>query len=133
MHFHMVEREAIDAIRGGPCDIFIDCDDLKRATRPVPAKYVPHEHINVGAAVGKMGDHLIDSRTPEMGKPPKEFTHTFIYGAYDGHVTFYEPMITLGYKLPEPETWAPDRPDTASAAWGRQSARFFPPTRPSLT
>ena len=61
-----------------------------------------------------MGNHLIDSKTPELtpGGPP--FTHTFIYGAYDGHITFYEPMIThtffksrpnLCLSLKSPEAW----------------------------
>jgi hypothetical protein len=39
-----------------------------------------------------MGNHLIDPTSPEFnGKP---FTRTWLYGTYDGQVTFYEPMIT---------------------------------------
>ena len=63
---------------------------------PVPAGYVHADHIDVGAAVPDMGNHLIDfevARAGRRGSP--EFTHTFIFGAYDGQVTFYEPMITL--------------------------------------
>ena len=42
-----------------------------------------------------MGAHWIDVTSSEFnGKP---FTQTFIYGSYNGKVTFYEPMITLDF------------------------------------
>ncbi len=97
-HFYMVDQKAVDAIRVGSCPIFINCEDKKRALKNVPAKYVHPDHVSVGAAVGQMGDHLIDVKTPEMAKTNlKPFTHTMIFGAYDGEITFYEPMITLSY------------------------------------
>ena len=115
-HFYMVDRAAVDGIRVGPCPIFIDCEDKKRALKKVSAKYVHHEHIDVGAAVSMMGNHLIDSKTPEMAKEnPKPFTHTWIFGANDGQITFYEPMITLAYlrgrpngchRIKQPNAWA---------------------------
>jgi len=99
-HFYMVGKAEIDSIKTGPCPIFIDCEDKKRALMKVPAKYVHPDHVSVGATVSSMGDHLIDSKTPELaGKNPKPFTHTWIFGAYDGHITFYEPMITHAYLL----------------------------------
>ena len=114
-HFYMVEPSTIDAIRVGPCPIFINCEDQKRALIKVPAKYVHPNHISVKATVGGMGDHLIDVMTPELApKNPKPFTHTWIYGAYDGHITFYEPMITLAhlrtrrsgcYPVKQPKAW----------------------------
>lgn len=97
-HFYMIDEKAVDAIRVGPCPIFINCEDKKRALKKVPAKYVHPDHVSVGAAVGQMGDHLIDVNTPEMAKQnPRPFTKTMIFGAYDGRITFYEPMITLSY------------------------------------
>lgn len=105
-HFYLVGREAIDQIRLGPCPLFIDCEDLKRATLPVAAKYVHPDHVNVNAAVSMMGNHLIDSKTPELGKPPQKFTHTWIFGAYDGHITFYEPMITREFLATQPSICA---------------------------
>jgi len=114
-HFYMVGREAIDAIRVGPCQFFIDCADRERAMKPVPSAYVHADHVGVGATVSRMGNHLIDSRTPEFAKTdPKPFTHTWIFGAYDGHITFYEPMITMDYlrgrpngcsKIKQPAAW----------------------------
>jgi hypothetical protein len=35
--------------------------------------------------------------TTELGNPPAKFTHTFISGAYEGHIAFYEPMITRAF------------------------------------
>jgi len=101
-HFYMVSRADIDAHRAGPCGFFIHCDDFKRATKPVPQKYVHADHVSVGATVQKMGDHLIDTQAPEFRKPPIKFTHTFIFGADDGHITFYEPMITVEYLQSRP-------------------------------
>jgi hypothetical protein len=102
-HFYLVDQAAVDAIRVGPCPIFINCEDKKRALKKVPAKYVNPEHVSVGASVGQMGDHLIDTKTPEMAKQDaKPFTHTWIFGAYDGRITFYEPMITRDYLLSRP-------------------------------
>jgi hypothetical protein len=44
-----------------------------------------------------MGNHLINSQSPEIVDVTTKFTHTWIIGAYDGHVTFWEPMITHEY------------------------------------
>ena len=106
-HFYIMEQAAVGKLRPGACGELIDCDDYKRARIPVPAKYVNADHIDVGAAVPDMGNHLIDSKTPELVIKGREFTHTFIFGAYDGHVTFYEPMITLAYFQSRPDLCAP--------------------------
>ena len=48
-------------------------------------------------AVPRMGQHLIDPRSPEFaGKP---FTATYIVGTWDGRVIFEEPMITRDFIL----------------------------------
>ena len=118
-HFYIAGMNEIAAIRVGGCQIFIDCDDLKRATMPVTPKYVAPDHVNVDAAVSMMGNHLIDARTPELADPPKRaFTHTWIYGAYDGHITFYEPMITLAYFMSHPDSCTPIRQPKAWAEAG---------------
>jgi hypothetical protein len=99
VHFYVVDPKIIDGIRTGPCGYFMNCDDYKRALLPVPAKYVPADYVNVNAAVAAMGNHLMDAKSPELGKPPKKFTHTFIFGTYDGRIIFYEPMITRAFFL----------------------------------
>ncbi len=121
MHFYLASRTEIDGIGVGGCPIFIDCEDLKRATMAVPPRYVAADHVDVKAAVSKMGNHLIDLRSPEFANPPETFTHTWIYGAYDGHITFYEPMITHAFLLGRPDLCAPIR---QPAAWERSG--FYP-------
>ncbi len=121
IHFYMVDQADIDAIRVGGCEIFIDCDDLKRATMVVPPQYVAADHVNVNAAVSMMGNHLIDVRSPEMGNPPQDFTHTWIYGANGGKITFYEPMITMAFLAGKPDLCAPIR---QPAAWARSG--YYP-------
>ena len=57
------------------------------------------------AAVPRMGLHWLDVRSPELqnalGNPAgyKPFTKTFIYGSWNGQVSFAEPMITRAYIL----------------------------------
>src|SRR6185436_18951165 len=66
------------------------------ATQPVPARYLPSDYIDVGAVVPRMGNHLLDSQSPEL-KDSLPFTNTFILGAYEGELIFWEPMITLDF------------------------------------
>jgi hypothetical protein len=106
-HFYILEREAVRQIRPGPCSELIHCDDFKRAQIPVPRQYLHADHIDVGAAVPDMGNHLIDSKSPELANAGTIFTHTFIFGAYDGHITFYEPMITQAYLESRPDLCMP--------------------------
>jgi hypothetical protein len=54
-------------------------------------------------AVPRMGIHWVDVRSPELqamaGHPDnyQPFTKTFIYGSWNGKLTFMEPMITREY------------------------------------
>jgi hypothetical protein len=95
-HFNAVDRSRVEAIAPGRCGELADCGDFKRATRPVPAQYLPSGYIDVGAVVPRMGNHLLDSQSPEL-KDSLPFTTTFIYGAYEGELIFWEPMITLDF------------------------------------
>ena len=101
-HFYIAEREAVKMLRPGKCGELLDCEDFKKATKEVPGKYVHRDHINVDAAVPDMGNHLINSKAPELAKDGPPFTHTFIFGAYDGRITFLEPMITRAYLVSNP-------------------------------
>lgn len=95
-HFHTGPRERIEAIAPGRCGELVDCGDFRRASRPVPPRYLPSGYIDVGAVVPRMGNHLLDSRSPEL-KDSLSFTSTFIYGAWEGELIFWEPMITLDF------------------------------------
>ena len=123
-HFYISERDAVKKLRPGSCGELIDCEDFKRATKPVPAKYVHRDHINVGAAVPDMGNHLIDKKSPELAKSGPKFTHTFIFGAYDSNITFYEPMITRAYLASGPNMCAPIKQPAAWASAGAYPTRY---------
>ena len=113
-HFYLVGLEDVKEIRTGTCGFFIDCDLYERARVPVPAEYMPPDYIEVGAAAGEEGNHLLLSTAPELGDPPADFRQTFIFGSYDGHIIFYEPMIAVSvftsgldecYPIAEPTAW----------------------------
>lgn len=68
---------------------------------PLPAGYLPNDYIGPLGPEPQMGGHCVDITSPEL-LPPTDpnshpFTHTFIYGAYNSKVAFFEPMITLDY------------------------------------
>ncbi|MGZ3923178.1 MAG: hypothetical protein ACXVBJ_05380 [Flavisolibacter sp.] len=62
---------------------------------PPPAGYLPGGYVPGPGGVPQMGKHWLDVTSPEFHGAP--FTKTFIYGTYNGAVTFYEPMVTKAY------------------------------------
>ena len=71
-------------------------DDIARLNKKPPARYVPTGYILPdGTQEARMGSHWIDPSAPEFNQQP--FTRTFIYGSYNGMVTFIEPMITKAF------------------------------------
>jgi hypothetical protein len=90
-HFYIQDLDEVMAIDPGSCS-GLACDDYARAIKPVPPQFLPEGYADVNEVVPMMGNHLVDPTAPEFqGKP---FTRTFLYGAYDGRITFFEPMIT---------------------------------------
>jgi hypothetical protein len=89
-HFYKVSME----------EVMNTTDPAKFAILP-PADYMPPMYFNPGGGVPMMGAHWIDLLSPEVQPPGSPnwaaFTHTFIYGSYDGKVTFVEPMITRAF------------------------------------
>ena len=59
------------------------------------AEYMPANYIAVPGGVPQMGTHWVDVTSPALNGGL--FTETFIFGTFDGKVTFYEPMITEGF------------------------------------
>src|SRR5258708_1022472 len=57
------------------------------------AGYIPAGYIHVPGGVPQMGAHWVDVTAPEFNGGV--FTHTFVYGSYNGDLTFVEPMATL--------------------------------------
>ncbi len=62
---------------------------------PIPTGYLPNFYIGPLGPEPQMGGHCVDVTSPELNG--STFTHTFIYGAYNSKVAFYEPMITHDY------------------------------------
>ena len=58
-----------------------------------PVAYMPPLYLHIPGGVPQMGAHWIDLLAPEVNGGV--FTHTFIYGSYNGNITFLEPMATL--------------------------------------
>lgn len=73
-----------------------EADSVRFKNTP-SADYYPAKYINPGAAtsVPQMGAHYIDVTSGEF--QGKTFTETFLFGSFNGKVTFYEPMITLDF------------------------------------
>ena len=85
LHFYKVSNE----------DRMATTDPAKFNILP-PAGYMPTLYLKIPGGIPQMGAHWINLLSPEVQAPPNNspFTHTFIYGSYDGKVTFVEPMIT---------------------------------------
>ncbi len=60
-----------------------------------PTGYLPAGYVPGPVGVAKMGLHWQDITSPEFHGSP--FTKTFIYGSYNGAVTFYEPMASKAF------------------------------------
>ena len=60
---------------------------------PLPPGFMPPNYMRIPGGVPQMGAHWADVTSPEFHG--ETFTSTFIYGTYNGNVTFDEPMITL--------------------------------------
>lgn len=104
-HFYYADQSSLASIRPGNCPgkgEGVDCETFERAMAPVPTELVAPGYVSVGAVVPMMGNHLINVGGPEFTGQP--FTHTWIYGSFDGSITFLEPMITRAYLEQRPNT-----------------------------
>lgn len=102
IHFYMEPIEKVFALMPGPCGPErMRCDQYEVATRPLPAQYMHRDFRDVGAAAPAMGNHLVDPTGPEFDGEP--FTRSWIYGVYDGRVTFWEEMQAITYMTSEPD------------------------------
>ena len=59
--------------------------------------YLPPAYAKAPAGEAHMGAHWMDVLSPEFNGQP--FTHTFVYGSYDGKVSFLEPMATQAFLM----------------------------------
>lgn len=84
-------------------------------------EYFPAKYFNPGApaSVPQMGAHWMDASSGEFNG--KKFTETFLFGSFDGKVTFYEPMITLEF-LKKTTNYVRDIPQPAKV----QKSSWYP-------
>lgn len=95
VHFYMMnstERNTIPDYAADPQKF----DNFPSSSYFPPNYFVPGPPNSGGAAEPKMGTHWIDANAAEL-QPGGDFTQTFVYGSYDGKVTFYEPMLAYSF------------------------------------
>lgn len=92
IHYFLNANAERLAIRPGPCPVLVNCDDYALGKILPDAKYIAADYVDADAIEPAMGNHLVDPTGPEFDG--ERFTHTFIYGSWDGDITFYEPMVT---------------------------------------
>ncbi len=72
----------------------------KSANEPAE-DFVPAGYVRFPGAVPLMGAHWGDMKSPELNGEP--FTETFLYGSWDGRLTFAEPMVTKAFLESNPD------------------------------
>lgn len=106
----------------------LDCNQLDKAMAPLPADQQPPAHTTVGAVEPAMGNHMVDLSSPEFNGG--DFTHTFIFGSWDGELTFWEPMITKDFLMSvQHQCFRFDNPEAApEAGWypGKYCVEYNP-------
>lgn len=95
IHFYLRSQEEVEAIRLGPCGNVVHCDDFATGRVPVPAEYNPADYGDYGFVQGKMGNHLVDKTSDEWNGG--RFDRTFVYGSFNGEITYMEPMVTKSW------------------------------------
>lgn len=81
--------------------------------KPLDPKNLAPLYLETPDGVPRMGAHIIDLMSTEIAGTGT-FTHTFIYGKYDGELNFLEPMVTKAHldakqdiikEIRQPEQW----------------------------
>lgn len=101
VHFYMAPIASVFALEDGPCGLeFIRCDQYELAKKALPTNYMNPDFQDVDAVVPAMGNHLVDLTGPEFNG--EEWKRGWIFGVYDGEVTFYEEMVSRAFMLSKP-------------------------------
>lgn len=120
-HFYAISQTERNLVTPGPCPGLMNCAQEQEAIVPVPEQYIHPDYMNTQLAFAHMGNHYVDSLSPELNGG--DYTHTFILGAYDGRITFYEPMITREFLLTQPNSCFPIKQPQAF-----QESGYYPET-----
>jgi hypothetical protein len=115
-HFYRISRAARDQITAVG-------KDLVKCAKPLPKRFVPAGYIlPPKAELPRMGAHWLDPASPELHG--QLFTQTFIYGSYNGHLNFLEPMITKAFLETRPNFTAPVKVPAAYEKPGYYPTRY---------
>lgn len=87
VHFYMVSTEYKASLTDPDKGIIYPDEIYRPVNYSPPPPFVPA----VAQLVPNMGVHWVSNDEPSF------FTHTFIYGSYDGSFIFMEPMVTVDY------------------------------------
>jgi Hypothetical protein TTHB210 len=115
VHFYVLtvqERSAINSSDGG----------TKMYRAPDSAFLPPDYDLSPGSGDARMGSHWWDVAAPELNGQP--FTHTLVYGYYDGNLTFIEPMVTVTFLKGKPSLAADIKQPAAFAKAGNYPVRY---------
>lgn len=116
-HFYLISREERDSILPD------DPDFAAKAARVPDSTLMPADYISPpDATVPRMGTHWIDPASHEFHGQP--FTQTFIYGTWDGRVTFLEPMVSLAFLESEPDATTDVRSPERFEVAGRYPTKY---------
>lgn len=99
-HFYIQKYVDRNLIGTGPCSGLTSCAVFQKAIKDVPSEFMGWSYQNVQGVEARMGNHYTDLTSSEF--TGSAFTHTFLYGSYDGHVTYWEPMVTLAFLQTKP-------------------------------
>jgi len=106
IHFYIESIANVFALQDGPCGPeYIRCDQFALGKKPLPANYIHPDFKDVDAVAPAMGNHLIDLTGPEFNG--EEWKRNWIFGVYDGEITFYEEMVTRAHLLSQPNVCNP--------------------------
>jgi hypothetical protein len=102
----MQDFVARNFIRTGPCGVYTDCNDYAKAIKDPPAPFYPLGFENQKGVSGRMGNHLADIAEPPF-TAGSTFTQAFVYGAYDGHLTYFETVVEGNFIKSKPDECRP--------------------------
>lgn len=102
MDFHFYLTSLEDRLAIDPSDPAYQAK-AERQPQPefVPTGYILPEPL----AFPQMGVHWVDPASPELNGTV--FTHTFIFGTWDGRLIFGEPMVTIDFMKSRKEAQRP--------------------------
>jgi hypothetical protein len=97
-HFYFMDESKRADMEPGICDAaapgtVISCEAFAKGMEPLPADEQVPGYVNPGAVEAGMGAHWLDPTSPEF--QGTTFDRTFLYGSWEGSLTFMEPMITI--------------------------------------